>query len=256
MLQSSIPLRYFLQLSFKGTAYHGWQRQRNAMSVQQILDETLSKLLKENILTSGAGRTDTGVHARVFYAHFDTKHEALHKTEIVYRLNSMLPFDIAIQRIFPVKDDAHARFDATSRTYEYVISRTKDPFLKDYTCYLYGELDLEKMNEAAQLLLGTKDFGCFSKSRTQVKTNICTVISAEWIAKDHRLIFTITADRFLRNMVRAIVGTHIELGQDKITLDDYIAVIKGRNRSDAGYSVPAEGLSLMDIQYKERIRGH
>lgn len=247
--------RYFLKLSFTGDNYHGWQVQDNAHSVQQELNTSLSRLLNENIKTVGAGRTDAGVHATEFYAHFDSERDDIHidPREWVCKFNLVLPFDMAVQAIIPVHPTAHARFDALSRKYEYIINRTKDPFQQKRAYYLYGKLDKDLMNKASEILFEYKDFGCFSKSRTQVKTNICEIIEAGWEEKNDSLVFTITANRFLRNMVRAIVGTMIEVGKEKTSLNEFRKIIKGRNRSDSGFSVPAHGLYLTKIEYPKTI---
>ncbi|MGC9471485.1 MAG: tRNA pseudouridine(38-40) synthase TruA [Bacteroidales bacterium] len=250
-----MPLfRYFIQLSFLGTRYHGWQIQPNAVTVQSVLDKTLSVLLGEEIRVTGAGRTDTGVHARFFMAHFDTRAASLHQMEkVVYSLNGMLPGDIAVQKIIPVKPDAHARFHAVSRTYEYLLSREKDPFLSGLAHFYYGTLDLQAMRKAARCLAGEHNFKAFSRSHTQVKTYICRVTEAEWLENDHRLIFRITADRFLRNMVRAIVGTMIETGKGRILSDEWQTIMDSEDRSLAGPSAPAHGLYLTRIEYPPEI---
>ena len=248
--------RYFLKLSYNGTKYHGWQIQENTpKTVQQVLNDSLSMLLNEKIETLGCGRTDTGVHAHEFYAHFDSQKKDLHKDPRLwlYKFNLVLPHDIAIQQIIPVKIDANARFSALSRTYKYIINRKKDPFLIDSTYYLYGNLDIDLMNKACKELMKHKDFSCFSKTRTQVKTNDCKITKAEWTDENGLLIFTITADRFLRNMVRAIVGTMIEIGQGKMPVENFKKIIEGKNRSDAGFSVPACGLYLTKVVYPAKI---
>ncbi len=247
--KSQLILRYFIKLSFKGTNYHGWQVQDNAVSVQSVLDHALSLLLKENIVSTGAGRTDTGVHAKEFYAHFDTIEEKKIDTNLIGRLNIFLPKDITVFSIYSVNEKLHARFDAIARTYEYHIHLKKDPFLDQLSNYVYKKLDVAKMNEAAQLLVQYKDFKCFSKSRTQVNNFICDIKSAEWKQEDHRLIFTIKANRFLRNMVRAIVGTLLEIGSEEITIEDLKKIIESGDRSNAGESVAACGLYLTKIDY-------
>ncbi|OFY94665.1 MAG: tRNA pseudouridine(38-40) synthase TruA [Bacteroidetes bacterium RIFCSPLOWO2_12_FULL_31_6] len=243
-------MRYFIKLGFKGTQYHGWQTQANATSIQSVLDNSLSILLKENIFSTGAGRTDTGVHAKEFYAHFDILEKKIFDENFIGRLNIFLPKDIVVFEIFSVDDKMHARFDATSRTYEYHIHQKKDPFLEQYSCYVYKKLDVEKMNEAAQLLLQYKDFKCFSKSRTQVNNFICDIKSAKWNKDENRLIFTITANRFLRNMVRAIVGTLLEVGCGELSIEDFKKVIESGDRANAGESVDACGLYLTKIEYQ------
>ena len=247
--------RYFIRLAFNGTAYHGWQIQKNANSVQQSLSNALSLLLHEPIDLTGAGRTDAGVHAWDYYAHFDLENplDEAGRVNLVFKLNGFLPKDIVINDILPVKPEANARFSARSRTYRYVISTCKNPFLAGYAYYLYGKLNLDLMNKGAAILLETKDFTSFSKVNTDTKTNICTVTYARWEREGDELVFTIKANRFLRNMVRAIVGTLLELGRERITLDDFKRVIASKNRSDAGGSVPACGLFLSNIEYPGEI---
>ena len=245
--------RYFLQLSYKGTKYHGWQVQPNATSVQGIIENALSTLLREKISVVGAGRTDTGVHALFFVLHFDTENEHIETENIVYKLNRFLPSDIAFQRLWKVKNDAHARFDAVSRTYHYYISKEKDPFTTE-TSYTYTvSLDKDKMNEAAKILFEYDDFTSFSKLHTDVKTNNCKIFHAEWKEEGTQLVFIITADRFLRNMVRAIVGTLLEVGKGKLSISEFRSIIEQKDRGAAGTSVPAEGLFLVNIKYPEEI---
>ncbi|MBS4013401.1 MAG: tRNA pseudouridine(38-40) synthase TruA [Bacteroidetes bacterium] len=243
--------RYFIKLSYDGTNYHGWQKQPGDVTVQETLEEALNTILREDVNLTGAGRTDTGVHAREYFAHFDTKlsPEKIAKKNLVFKLNSILPKDIAIHEIFSVKNDAHARFDAISRTYHYQISTKKDPFLQGRAWINNRPLDIEKMQAATKLLFKHTDFTSFSKSNTQTKTNNCKIISAEWIKDEHLLIFKITADRFLRNMVRAIVGTLVDVGLGKISISDFDHIIKAKSRTKAGYSVPACGLFLEKIEY-------
>jgi tRNA pseudouridine38-40 synthase len=246
--------RYFLQLSYKGTQYHGWQIQPNAVSVQAVLDAALSKLLREPKYTLGCGRTDTGVHALDFFAHFDSANSDLQNLpDFIYHLNCILPHDIATKRLLKVKPDAHARFDALSRTYRYQISYSKDPFLIDRTLFCRNNLDLDAMQRGADILMGYSDFGCFSKNLTQVKTTICKLMDAKWEISPNGLQFEITADRFLRNMVRAIVGTLLDLGKGKITEADLHRIIEGKNRCHAGASVPAGGLYLVRVIYPQEI---
>lgn len=254
--QIKVPHRYFIKLSYAGTAYHGWQVQENTRNtVQQVLNDALSLLLRETIEVTGCGRTDTGVHAREFYAHFDSEKNDLHNEEEhwIYKLNSYLPADISLQRIISVNEEAHARFSATSRTYEYIISTKKDPFTQQWAWQQWKKMDVEKMNEAAALLFKYEDFSAFSKSNTQVKTNNCTIMHAAWEVKGEQLIFTIKANRFLRNMVRAVVGTLTEVGIGKMSIEQFKAVIEGKSRSDAGASVPACGLYLTRVEYPESI---
>lgn len=246
-------MRYFIKLRFKGTRYHGWQIQDNANAVQQTVNHALSLVLREKIETLGCGRTDTGVHASFFIAHFDVKREIADCPAVLGKLASLKIPDIDFMEFIPVKENANARFDAVSRTYEYHIIRTRNPFLMDFAYYLYGPLEVKKMEIVTTELIGLKDFGAFSKSRTQVKTNLCEITNAKWEWRDEKLVFTITADRFLRNMVRAIVGTLIEIGQGKRDASDFIKVIESRRRSRAGMSVPACGLFLTNVKYPADI---
>jgi tRNA pseudouridine38-40 synthase len=241
--------RYFIQLSYKGTLYFGWQIQPNAVSVQEVLQKTLSTVLRENVSVIGAGRTDTGVHASFYILHFDLTNKITEHERLIYQLNRFLPPDIAIQKIWEVDKDLHARFSAISRTYKYFISTKKNPFQSE-TAFLYtGFLDIDKMNDAAHVLFGYSDFTSFSKLHTDVKTNNCKIYEAAWKQENDHLVFTIKADRFLRNMVRAIVGTLLEVGKGKITIDDFKNIIESKNRGSAGTSVPAQGLFLVDIEY-------
>ena len=242
-------IRYFLQLSYKGTRYFGWQRQPNAISVQEVVEKTLSTILREDIAVVGAGRTDTGVHASFYVLHIDVLNEISEPEKLLYHLNRFLPDDIAIQKIKKVNSDFHARFSAASRTYKYFICTEKNPFQTE-TCYQFTvPLDLQKMEEAAKILFEYTDFTSFSKLHTDVKTNNCKIFQAEWIKTGEMLVFTIKADRFLRNMVRAIVGTLLEVGKGKITVDDFRNIIEMKNRGAAGTSVPPQGLFLVDIEY-------
>lgn len=248
-------MRYFVQFSYHGKGYHGWQVQPNALTVQQVLQHALGLILKGTVQLTGAGRTDTGVHAREMFAHFDFDGEAEADT-LIYRLNAFLPGDIAVQNIFKVSVDAHARFDALERTYEYWVTGSKDPFLLDAAYYVKYPLNLDRMNDAAIKLVGYKDFECFSKSNTDVKTYMCDIRNAVWKREGDRLVFTITADRFLRNMVRAIVGTLIDIGMGKLEPADIPRILESRDRSMAGVSVPAKGLYLMTIKYPDNIIYH
>jgi len=241
-------MRYCLKLSYKGTKYHGWQKQKNAMSVQQLIDESLSLLLKDNIETTGCGRTDAGVHAIEFFAHFDSESD-FDNRDLVYRLNQFLPFDIAIHDIFKVKPEFNARFDAKFREYEYRICQNRDPFLTDVCWQNYRNFDLDKMNNSCKILFEYTDFESFSKVKTDVKTFECKIMSANWEKRDEIIVFTIRADRFLRNMVRAIVGTMLEIGLDEINEQDFRNIIENKNRSEAGHSVPAKGLFLTKVGY-------
>lgn len=246
-----MPQRYFLQLSYKGTNYHGWQIQPNAISVQEVMEDALSKILREKIAVVGAGRTDTGVHASFFILHFDIENSIPEKLDIVYKLNSFLPADIAVQKVWEVNNEMHARFSATSRTYKHYISTEKNPFDDDISHKYLKPLDVVKMNEAAQLLFDYKDFTSFSRLHTDVKTNDCEIMHAEWTEEKTQLIFTVKANRFLRNMVRAVVGTLLEVGKVKLTIEQFREIIEKKNRGVAGASAPAQGLFLVGIEYPE-----
>ena len=242
-------MRRFIQLSYDGAAYHGWQKQPNARSVQQTLQEALSTLLQTDIEVVGAGRTDAGVSARMMVAHFETD-KACDNEQLVYKLNKLLPHDIAVQRIWEVPDEMHARFSATSRTYHYYIHTRKDPFVRQYSWLVTFPLDFARMNEAASRLADFDDFTSFSKVNTDTKTNLCNVTEARWTQEgENTWRFTITANRFLRNMVRAIVGTLIEVGRGRMTVDEFCQVIEQKNRCSAGDSVPGHALFLVDVSY-------
>jgi tRNA pseudouridine38-40 synthase len=245
-------LRYFIELSYNGKAYHGWQNQPNAISVQEVVEDALSKLLKTKIAIVGAGRTDAGVHAEQLFAHFD--YEPPFNVEmLIFKLNSFLPVDISIQNIFEVKAESHARFHALSRTYNYIITQRKDVFNSEGSCYIKHDLDIDKMNEAAKILFDYRNFKCFSRSNTDVNTYNCTIMLAQWKEHNSQLIFTIKADRFLRNMVRAIVGTMLNIGLGKTSIEELHKIINSEDRSKAGASVPAHGLYLSRIEYKKSI---
>jgi len=248
-------MRYFILLSYDGTNFHGWQAQKNAISIQKILADALSMMLRENISLTGCGRTDTGVHAREYFAHMNPEKDLskVQAEKLIFKLNSYLDKDIAIQRIFPVRPDAHARFSATLRTYRYYITLVKDPFLFNKSYYHYGPIDMELMNRGAELIMKYSDFTSFSKVDSDTKTRICRITEARWERREDLLIFEISADRFLRNMVRAIVGTLLDLGTGKMNLKELKMVIEARNRSDAGDSVPACGLFLHHVNYPEDI---
>ncbi len=250
-----IANRYFLELAYDGTAYHGWQKQKNARCIQETVREALRLISGEPVELTGAGRTDAGVHAWEYYAHFDLEKKLSEsaRKKIVFQLNGFLPHDIVIYNILPVKPDANARFSAISRTYKYVISKKKNPFLREYSFSYYGNLDIVLMNQAARILTETEDFTSFSKVDTDTKTNLCNVTFAEWTEEGDELVFTISANRFLRNMVRAIVGTLLELGRGRIGLDEFRGIIERKNRSAAGGSVPARGLFLAGIAYPREI---
>jgi len=244
-------MRYFVKLSYKGTHYHGWQYQPNALSVQEELEKAFSLILRAKIALTGAGRTDTGVHAKNFIAHFDTEKalDTKQLKEFVYKLNSYISKDLAIHNIYQVEERMHARFDAKERTYQYFITTTKNPFVTESAWYVHGKLDIDKMNQACNLLKQYSDFGSFAKLHSDNKTNICVLKEAQWETKDELLVFTIKADRFLRNMVRAIVGTMVDIGQGRTSLQNFKEIIESKNRNRAGRSAPAQGLFLTDIKY-------
>lgn len=243
--------RYFIEIAYDGTAYHGWQVQTNASSIQQMINECLTTILRRQIFIQGAGRTDTGVHARQTFAHFDLDIPIVEN--FINKCNSLLAKDIQIINCFKVVKDAHCRFDALSRTYEYFISKSKNPFYLNKAFYFYKDLDIELMNQASKLLLETTDFTSFSKLNTQTKTNNCKLHSAKWFSKNELLIFEIKADRFLRNMVRSLVGTILELGVGKISIDEFEKIINSKDRSKAGFSVPACGLYLKRVEYPSNV---
>ena len=244
--------RYLIEIMYDGTNYHGWQVQPNSITVQEQLEMALSTVLSHKISVMGAGRTDTGVHAKQFFAHFDCNSELIN-ANTAYRLNSFLPNDICVKSVVEVKNDAHARFDATSRTYEYIIHHTRNPFEVGRAYFLHHSLDLDLMNNAAQRLFDYIDFTSFSKLHTQTKTNNCTIQKAIWETRGDLIVFTIEADRFLRNMVRAIVGTLLDVGLGKITLDDFVQIIESKDRSKAGASVPAHALYLTEVKYPKTV---
>lgn len=241
-------MRYFIEFSYNGKNYFGYQIQPKDISVQEELEKALSTILREKIKTTGAGRTDTGVHAKKMFAHFETEQAV--NDQLTHKMNSFLPSDISIKRIFPVKDDFHARFDATFRTYEYYISLEKNPFTEDSAWQMWRRnIDVNKMNEACEILFEYEDFTSFAKLHTDNKTNLCKIYKAEWEQNGSELKFTVSANRFLRNMVRAIVGTMVEVGSGKIQPEDVRKVIENKNRNSAGTSAPAHGLFLVDVGY-------
>jgi tRNA pseudouridine38-40 synthase len=246
--------RYFIFLTFKGTRYHGWQIQPGAVTVQKIIDEAVTVITGEKTSTTGAGRTDSGVHARFFCAHFDSSQSDLDsRKNLVYRINRYLPSDVSVTGIRRVRPDANARYSASARTYEYHISLLKDPFLTDTAWHLHGDPDIVSMNLASRLLLSCNDFTSFCRLHSDNRTNICRVYHAYWKKEAGKLIFSIKADRFLRNMVRAIVGTLAEVGKGKLSVSGFKEIIDARNRSAAGTSAPAKGLFLTGIEYPEEI---
>ena len=241
-------MRYCIEFSYCGKNYFGYQIQPKQISVQEELEKALSTLLREDIKTIGAGRTDTGVHAKKIFAHFDISQEL--PSGLENRLNSFLPQDIAIHRVFEVSSEFHARFSALSRTYHYFISPGKNPFARDFSWQMWKRnLDVEKMNEACEILFEYSDFSSFAKIGSDNKTNICKIFKAKWIEKDSELVFEISADRFLRNMVRSIVGTMVEIGTGKISPQELRCIIEQKNRNAAGTSAPAQGLFLVNVGY-------
>jgi len=245
--------RYFIYFSYKGTAYHGWQFQPNGISVQEVLTKALCTILRTEIEITGAGRTDTGVHAKLMVAHFDIETELPQQFDLTAKLNSLLPNDIAVFKIVAVQPEAHARFDALSRRYEYHVVTKKNVFKNELADRESIQLDFKAMNKAAISLLEYRDFTSFSKVHSDAKTNNCVITHAGWTQQDDEWVFTIQADRFLRNMVRAIVGTLFEVGRNKMSTDEFRAVIEAKNRCKAGTSVPAHGLYLVDVQYPNDI---
>jgi tRNA pseudouridine38-40 synthase len=242
--------RYFFEIAYNGSSFHGWQRQPNATSVQEVIEETFSKLHSgKDVPIVGCGRTDAGVHAKKYFFHVDLP-EIANIEHLIFKLNRMFPKDIAVFNVHAVNEEYHARFDAKKRTYRYFIHQKKDPFKERVSLYFPKELNFESMNSAAKLLLGTQDFGSFSKLHTDVKTNICEVFSAEWLQSENETYFEISANRFLRNMVRAIVGTLIDVGMGKLNNDDVLSILASKDRQEASLSVPAHGLYLWDIEYE------
>lgn len=244
-------MRYFIELSYDGSPFVGWQRQPNGDSVQSCLEDALSILFRKPLSIVGAGRTDAGVHAHQFFAHIDIDEHV--DKNLTFRINNLLPDEIAVRRIVPVIKDAHARFDALSRSYCYHMTTQKNPFLQKRSYQFAKSLNLDLMNQAAKILIDYEDFKCFSKSKTDVKTFMCDIQQAYWQQNGSELVFFIQSNRFLRNMVRAIVGTLIEVGLGKISISDFKEILESRNRSQAGYSVPAHGLYLDKISYPKYI---
>ncbi|WP_099465492.1 tRNA pseudouridine(38-40) synthase TruA [Parabacteroides provencensis] len=245
--------RYFIYLGYNGKNFNGWQIQPNGITIQQSIEGALATLLRKPVPVVGAGRTDAGVHARLMVAHFDWEDEIADLSFLEEKLNRLLPKDIAIYRIVPVIPDAHARFDATSRTYKYYITTKKDPFNYDLVYKMSGKIDFERMNDACRILFDYIDFTSFSKLHTNVKTNNCRIYEAGWLQDGDVWVFTIRADRFLRNMVRAIVGTLLEVGRGKLTLEGFRNVIEQKDRCKAGISVPGHALFLVNVTYPEHL---
>ena len=241
--------RYFIEISYDGKEYHGWQIQPSSITIQQVLTDCLSKLLKYNINLVGAGRTDTGVHAKQMFAHFDLNFNINDNLGFLHKINSFLPQDISVKSLKKVKNETHARFDAISRKYEYIISKNKSPLFRNKVYHISKKLNIELMKKASNILFDFNDFTSFSKLHTQTKTNNCVIKNIFWKEKDDFLIFQIEADRFLRNMVRAIVGTILMVGKKNIEVEEFAKIIEARNRSLAGISVPAKGLFLTKVEY-------
>lgn len=245
-------MRYFFEISYNGTHYHGWQNQKNAIGVQQVVEEALSKLMRAEISIVGSGRTDTGVHCVQQFFHADIEAD-FKQTDLMHRLNAFLPKDIAIRKIFPVRMDAHARYNAIERSYQYKITRVKDPLLVGNAYYFFRDLEVPTMERAASLLIGKHDFECFSKVKTDVNHFICDIKQATWNQKGDVLVFTITANRFLRGMVRAIVGTLLDVGTGKLTVKQFQEILKSKDRKKAGMNAPPEGLYLTQVKYPKSI---
>lgn len=242
--------RYFLSLAYKGSAYHGWQTQPNAVAVQEVLDKALKVFFRFNVETLGCGRTDSGVHATQFYVHLDLPAQLeIDQEKFLKSINSLLPADISVSALILVKEDAHARFDATLRAYQYHVHFQKDPFKTDTSWLIKDELDLQAMQKAASIIKEYQDFGAFCKSKADNFTNICHIQKSEWEQTSNGLIYHVSANRFLRNMVRAIVGTLVDVGKGKIAAETMHQIIQSQNRSSAGASVPACGLYLTQVQY-------
>lgn len=246
-------MRYFIEFSYKGTAYNGWQKQNNSLGVQQVLEEAVSKILRDTVEITGSSRTDAGVHAEQQFAHFDSITEITDPDRFVYSLNGLIPYDMAVRRIIPVQSDLNSRFAATYRRYEYRITRFKNPFLINQAHLLRADFDLDRMNEAAALLLIHNDFESFSKIHTSVNNFRCTITEARWVERGDLLIFSVQANRFLRGMVRALVGTLLKVGSGKISIDDFEQIILSKNRKNAGAQAPAEGLFLVEVGYPEFV---
>ena len=244
--------RYFLVIAYKGTHYHGWQVQDNATGVQAVMNQKLSMLLGEEIYCIGCGRTDTGVHASKYFLHFDTSHKP-DKKHLLNKLNIVLPYDISVLDMYEAAPTAHARHSATERTYQYLITFQKSPFLKEFATFIYYPLDINAMNEAARLLLNYVDFEALSKINADNKHHLCNIYFARWKQHGSKLVFTITANRFLRGMVRVIVGTMLQIGKGKMTIDEFKRLIESKDRRKAGAAAPAEGLYLYDIKYPQGL---
>lgn len=249
----SLGMRYFIEFSYKGTAYNGWQKQNNALTVQEVLEKAMTTYFRRPIALTGSSRTDTGVHAEQQFAHFDSEEEILSTGKAINSLNGMLPYDVAVRGFYRVEDDINSRFAATHRRYEYRISRTKSPFLIDQVYVCKADFSIDKLNEAAELLLRYSDFESFSKIHTEVNNFRCAISEAVWRQEGELLIFSIQSNRFLRGMVRALVGTQLMVGSGKIRVSDFEEIIKARDRKKAGPQAPAEGLFLVEVGYPEEL---
>ncbi len=245
-------MRYFFEIAYNGKNYNGWQSQKNGLGVQEVVEEAMSKLLRAKVAITGSGRTDAGVHCEQQYFHTDVDGDVT-SSNFLIRLNSFLPKDIVIKNVFPVKETASARYDAIERSYRYDITRVKDPFLTEYAWHFFKEINVQTMNRAAALLVGEHDFECFSKVKTDVNHFICDIKKVEWIVDGNRLVFQISANRFLRGMVRAIVGTLLDVGSGKIELKEFKQIVESKDRKKAGANVPAHGLYLVSVKYPEGI---
>lgn len=245
-------MRYFFEIAYDGRNYNGWQSQKNGLGIQEVVEEALTKIIRDTIRITASGRTDAGVHCKQQFFHADIQ-SAFDKDFLIQKLNSLLPKDIAINGIVPVRPDASARYDAVERTYRYQITRKKDPFLDGYALYYFKMANVETMNRAAALLTGERDFECFSKVKTDVNHFLCDVKAAFWEERSDMLIFTITANRFLRGMVRAIVGTLLDVGSGKITVKDFQLIVNSKDRKKAGANVAPYGLYLCSVKYPPNI---
>ncbi len=245
--------RYFIEMAYNGSRFHGWQIQPNAVSVQEVMNDALNKALRQDINVVGCGRTDTGVHASYFVAHFDSSVKIADCDQLVYKLNRIVGKDVVVHSVQEVDVETHCRFHATSRTYHYFLKSEKNPFLSEFSYRLLYEVDIEQMNKAAELLFDYTDFTSFSKLHTDTKTNNCTIMHVRWERQSDGAVFIIKADRFLRNMVRAIVGTLLEVGRGKLTLEQFKTVIESKDRGQAGTSVPGQALFLVDIEYPPNL---
>lgn len=246
-------MRYFIEFSYKGTAYNGWQKQNNALTVQEVLEKAMTTYFRRPIELTGSSRTDTGVHAEQQFAHFDSEEEIVHPEKAIHSLNGLTPYDVAVVGIYKVQDDVNSRFAATHRRYEYRIARTKNPFLTNQVYVCKAELDVEKMNEAAALLLRYIDFESFSKIHTSVNNFRCAISEASWRQEGELLIFSVQSNRFLRGMVRALVGTQLMVGTGKIGINDFEEILQAKDRKKAGPQAPAEGLFLVEVGYPEGL---